>query len=77
MAPILAATDTLCERLKSLGYAPNLQLKLCGQIFELTSDPIIFSEKLVFSEGVERRSGKQTRIRIPLSMLLMAQDKVG
>ena len=73
---MLTATDTLCERLKRLGYAPNFQVRLYGEIFELTSDPIVSSEKLVFIDGIERRSGKARRIRIPLSILQMAQEKV-
>ena len=73
---MLAATDTLCQRLKRLGYAPNVQVKLYGEIFELTSDPIVSSEKLVFIDGIERRSGKLRRIRIQLSVLQMAQERV-
>jgi hypothetical protein len=71
-----AATDILSERLKRLGYAPNFQVRLYGEIFDLTSDPIISSDKLVFIDGVEQKSGRKRRIRIPLSILQMAQEKV-
>ena len=61
---MIAATIALCERLKRFGYAPGIQVKLYGEIFGLTSDPIISSERVVFIEGIERRSGSHRRIRI-------------
>lgn len=69
----MTATATLCERLKRLGYAPNIQMKLYGETFELVSDPIVLSEKLVFVDGIEKKSGERRRIRIPLVVLRMAQ----
>jgi hypothetical protein len=71
-----AATVTLCDRLKRLGYAPHIQVKLYGAIFELISDPIVFSENLVFVDGIEKKSGERRRIRIPLLILRMAQESV-
>ena len=71
---MLSAT-TLCDRLKRLGYAPNVQVKLYGEIFNLTSDPIVFSDTLVFIDGIERKSGKLRRIRIPLLVLQVAQEQ--
>lgn len=68
-----AAAATLCERLKRLGYAPNIQVKLYGAVFELISDPIVVSDKLVFVDGVEKKSGERRRIRIPLVVLRMAE----
>ena len=70
-----AATVTLCNRLKRLGYAPNIQVRLYGETFELTSDPIVVSESLVFVDGIEKKSGERRRIRIPLLVLRMAQEK--
>lgn len=69
-----AATVTLCDRLKRLGYARNIQMKLYGEIFELTSDPIVVSERLVFVDGIEKKSRERRRIRIPLLVLRMAQE---
>ena len=70
-----AATVTLCDRLKRLGYAPRIQVKLYGAIFELVSDPIVVSERLVFVDGIEKKSGERRRIRIPLVVLRMAEAK--
>ena len=68
-----AATVTLCDRLKRLGYARNIQMKLYGETFELVSDPVVVSEKLAFVDGIEKKSGERRRIRIPLVVLRMAQ----
>lgn len=68
-----ATAVTLCERLKRLGYAPNIQMKLYGAVFELISDPIIESEKVVFIDGIDKKSGERRRIRIPLVVLRMAE----
>jgi hypothetical protein len=70
-----AATVTLCDRLKRLGYAPNNQVKLYGAVFELISDPIVESERLVFIDGIEKKSGERRRIRIPLVVLRMAEAR--
>jgi hypothetical protein len=70
---MMAATVTLCDRLKRLGYTRNIQMKLYGETFELVSDPIVVSEKLVFVDGIEKKSGERRRIRIPLVVLRMAQ----
>ena len=48
-------------------------MKLYGETFELVSDPIVVSEKLVFVDGIEKKSGERRRIRIPLIVLRMAQ----
>jgi len=64
-----AATVTLCDRLKRLGYARNIQMKLYGETFELVSDPVVVSEKLAFVDGIEKKSGERRRIRIPLVVL--------
>jgi hypothetical protein len=70
---MMAATVNLCDRLKRLGYTRNVQMKLYGETFELVSDPIVVSEKLVFVDGIEKKSGERRRIRIPLVVLRMAQ----
>jgi len=64
-----AATVTLCDRLKRLGYARNIQMKLYGETFELVSDPVVVSEKLAFVDGIEKKSRERRRIRIPLVVL--------
>ena len=67
------AAVALCERLKRLGYTRNIQMKLYGAVFELISDPIVESEKLVFIDGIDKKSGERRRIRIPLVVLRMAE----
>jgi len=32
--------DTLCERIKRLGYARNNQVRLYGDVYDLVSDPV-------------------------------------
>jgi hypothetical protein len=64
----------LINRLKRLGYARDIQMKLYGQTFELTSDPIVVNDNLVFVDGIEKKTRKTARIRIPLMILRMAQD---
>lgn len=72
-----AATVTLCDRLKRLGYAPNIQMRLYGEMFELTSDPIVVNDNLAFVDGIEKKSRKPRRIRIPLLILRMAKESAG
>ncbi len=65
----------LSERLKRLGYAPHVQMKCYGEIFELVSEPIVVSSDLVFIHGIEKRSRQMRRIRIPLPVVRMAREK--
>jgi hypothetical protein len=61
----------LCERLKGLGYADRSRIRLYGDEFELTSNP--FAEDSGYAvEAVSRKSGEPRRLRIPLSVLQMA-----
>jgi hypothetical protein len=73
-AIVTAAAVTLRDRLKRLGYAPNIQMRLYGATFEIISDPIIVSDNLAFVDGIEKKSGERRRIRIPLLALRMAQE---
>jgi len=65
----------LSERLKRLGFAPENQLKLYGEEFELVSNPIIVDDKLVLVDAIEKRSRRSRRIRIPLPIVKMADDE--
>ena len=64
----------LCERLKRLGYGRNGQIRLYGSDYDLTSDPIVVADRVVLVEAIERRSGQSSRIRLPLTVLIMASQ---
>ncbi len=61
----------LSERLKRLGYAKGMCVRIYGQEFDLISDPLSLHDNLVVVDGVERRSGETRRIRLPLPILRM------
>ena len=65
---------SLSERIKRLGFARQTQVKLYGAIFEIVSDPIVMSDRLVFIDGIEKKSGILRRIRIPLPIVLVAKQ---
>ena len=67
--------DTLCESLKSLGYAQSNQVVLYGEVFDLVSDPVAIGENLVFVDALERKSGQVRRVRIPPTIVQMARVK--
>ena len=67
--------DTLCERIKRLGYAQNNQVRLYGEVFDLVSDPVSVGDHLVFVDAVERKSGQARRVRIPSTIVQMARTK--
>jgi hypothetical protein len=62
-------TQTLCERIKRLGFAQNTQVRLYGELFDLVSDPVSIAENLVFVDARERKSGELRRVRIPLTII--------
>ena len=64
---------TLCERVKRLGYSQNTQVRLYGEIFDLVSDPVCIAENFVFVDALEQRSGRVRRVRIPLTIVHMAE----
>ncbi len=65
--------NALSERLKRLGYTEGQRIRLYGEEFDLVSNPITIHEELFFVDGVERKSGKVRRIRIPLPIVQMIQ----
>jgi len=62
----------LCESLTRLGYGRDKEIRLYGENYRLTSDPIVVADKVVFIDAVEPESGRSRRIRIPLSIIHMA-----
>ena len=67
---------TIRENIKRLGYANNRQVRLYGQSFLLVSDPIVEGERVAFVEGVESKTRRVRRIRIPLPIVMIAQKSV-
>jgi hypothetical protein len=66
----------MCEKLKRLGYGPNSQIKLYGDKYDVTGDPVVITDHLVVVDAVETKSGRARRVRIPLNVLNMAwQEK--
>lgn len=62
------ATLTICQRLQKLGYTRERRIRLYGEEFYLTSNPV--SEGGGFAvEGISRKSGEARRIRIPLPVV--------
>jgi hypothetical protein len=59
-----------CERLKVLGYSHHGRIRIYGEEFDLTSNPI--EEENGFAiEAVSRKSGQARRLHIPLPVLQM------
>lgn len=66
----------MCEKLKRLGYGQNSQIKLYGDKYDVTGDPVVITDNLVVVDAVETKSGRTRRVRIPMNILNMAlQEK--
>jgi len=75
MAIQINRNDELCERLKALGYAHRKRIKIYGEEFDLTSNPIADGNGFAI-EAISRKSGDARRLRIPLSILQMITKDV-
>jgi len=68
---ILSGRDAeLGERLKALGYTHPNRIRMYGEEFDLTSNPIPEEDGFAI-EAISRKSGLARRLRIPLSVLQM------
>jgi hypothetical protein len=65
----------MCEKLKRLGYGQNSQIRLYGDMFDLTSDPLVITDQLVVVDAIEQKTGRARRIRIPLNVLNIANQE--
>ena len=73
----MTATQThLYERLKRLGFTREKQIRLYGSQFEVVGDPIVLSDTVVFFDAVEQKSGEHKRVRIPLTIVQMARQRM-
>lgn len=62
--------DEVCERLKDLGYAHQKRIRVYGEEFDLTSNPVADEDGFAI-EAVSRKSGHARMLRIPLSIVQM------
>jgi hypothetical protein len=60
----------LCERLKALGYERRKRIRIYGEEFDLTSNPIADGSGFGI-EAISRKSGVAKRLRISLLILQM------
>jgi hypothetical protein len=55
-----------------MGFRQENQMRLYGKIFEFRGDPVVLEDNLVVMEAIERRSGRLSRVRLPLPIVNMA-----
>jgi hypothetical protein len=65
----------LSEKLKSLGFAQQKQMKLYGVDLELVSDPIFTDDDVIFVEAIDRKTRQHRRVGIPLNVVNMAIER--
>jgi hypothetical protein len=63
----------LCERLQTLGYAQRNTIRMYGEEFDLTSDPVAEGNGFAI-EAISRKSGSVRRVLIPLSVVQMVTN---
>lgn len=71
-----ASQTHLCERLKRLGFTREKQIRLYGSQFALVGDPVVISDTVVFFDAVEQKSGQLRRVRIPVTIVHMAAQRI-
>jgi hypothetical protein len=68
---------TIFERLRRLGYRRNKHIKLYGEKYLLTSEPIVVDDHVAWVDAIERKSGRPKRIAIRLPVLDVASERFG
>ena len=63
----------LSTKLQRLGFTKGNQMKLYGEMLELTSEPILVAEDVVLVNATVTASGRSRRVRIPLPILNMSK----
>jgi hypothetical protein len=66
----------LCERLKRLGFSHGNHMNLYGQHFEVRGEPLVIADNVVLFDAINRKSGESCRVRIPVTILHMANAEV-
>lgn len=72
---MVPTSRALSSRLKDLGFTQGSKMKLYGESFQLASEPIVVTEEVVLVDAIETKSGQRKRVRIPLPILKMANDR--
>ena len=62
----------ISAHLKRLGFTQGQQMKLYGDVFEFLSEPIVLTDRVVFVDATERKTGQMRRVRIPLPIVNLA-----
>lgn len=65
----------MCEKLKKLGYGQDSEIKLYGDKYNVTSDPMVINDNVVVVDAVEQKSGRARRVKIPLNVISLADEK--
>jgi len=65
----------ICERIRQLGFAQHHEVRLYGEVFELTSDPVVDGNDYIFVAALERKSGRTRHVPIPLNIVEMAKEQ--
>lgn len=50
-------------------------MKLYGEDFEMTGEPTVVTDDVVLVDAIEKKSGQLRRVRIPLPILKMANER--
>jgi hypothetical protein len=64
----------MCQRLKRMGYEVHKQIRMYGEEYEVTSDPVPDGDGVAIGV-VSRQSGEARHLRLPLSILQMVQHR--
>jgi hypothetical protein len=66
--------QSICKRLRELGYAQERDIKLYGEKFHLVSNPVPDGNGFVV-EGTTRLSVTARRVRIPISLVQTVEQE--
>ena len=70
-------TDNDFREASTSGYRRNKHIKLYGEKYLLTSEPIVVDDHVAWVDAIERKSGRPKRIAIPLPVLDVASERFG
>jgi hypothetical protein len=62
----------LCARLQRLGFTQGKQMRLYGEIFEFTGEPVVMTDDVILLDATEKKTGEIRRVRVPLPIIKMA-----
>ena len=62
----------LCARLQRLGFTQGNQMRLYGEIFEFTGEPIVMTDDVILVDATDKKTGETRRVRVPLPIIKMA-----